>query len=61
MSSEYSVLEKSSIPVWTREVDVLVVGMGAAGSASSITKPTSSTTASPVAEPTDAEPTVAAA
>lgn len=37
MSSEYSVIEKSSIPVWTREVDVLVVGMGAAGSASSIT------------------------
>ena len=37
MSTEYSVIEKSIVSAWTREVDVLVVGMGAAGSASSIT------------------------
>ena len=37
MSSEYSVIHSNTIPGWDRETDVLVVGMGAAGSAASIT------------------------
>ncbi|MEE3330325.1 MAG: FAD-dependent oxidoreductase [Myxococcota bacterium] len=37
MSSEYSVINSNTVSSWDRETDVLVVGMGAAGSAASIT------------------------
>ena len=37
MSTEYGVIEASSVDEWTREVEVLIVGMGAAGSCAAIT------------------------